>query len=140
MTTFDRSTPAGADAEQHLATDLVGWLTTVDPDGAPHSSAIWFLWRDGELLIYSGRRAPRNGNLEGNPNVSFHLDSRSEGDAYETMTGMARIDPDAPPADQDPEYLAKYAHKIAEYGWTPEWFAGAYPFAIRVTPTRWRLG
>jgi PPOX class probable F420-dependent enzyme len=138
--THDPSTPAGAAASEHLATDIVGWLTTVDPDGAPHTSAIWVLWRDGEVLIYSGKRAPRNGNIEANANVSFHLDSRSEGDAYATTTGTARIDPGARPADQDPEYMAKYARKIAEYGWTEAWFAAEYPFAVRVTPSRWRLG
>jgi PPOX class probable F420-dependent enzyme len=137
---IDPSTPTGPEALAHLADDIVGWLTTVDPNGAPHTSAIWFLWRDGEVLIYSGKRAPRNGNIEGNPNVSFHLDSRSEGDAYETMTGTARLDPSAPPTDQDAAYMAKYAGKIAEYGWTQAWFAAEYPFAIRVSPVRWRLG
>jgi hypothetical protein len=29
---------------------------------------------------------------------------------------------------------------IEGYGWTPAYFEANYPFAIRITPTRWRLG
>ena len=65
--TFDATTPAGIRALERLATEKIGWLTTVTPDGQPQASAIWFLWEDGELLIYSHKRAPRNGNIEDNP-------------------------------------------------------------------------
>ena len=137
---LDPSTPDGARALRRLADDRIGWLTTVDPNGTPQSSPIWFLWRDGELLLYSWHRAPRNANIEDRPGVAFNLPTDADGGDVVTMEGIARHDPTAPPPHEDHEYLAKYAAMIAGYGWTPEWFAGEYPFAIRVTPTRWRLG
>ena len=52
---------------ERLETELIGWLTTINPDGQPQSSPIWFLWRDGEVLVYSHVRAPRNAQRRGQP-------------------------------------------------------------------------
>ncbi len=137
--TIDASTEAGARALDRLATERTGWITTVGPAGQLQSSAIWFLWADGELLVYSHRRARRNADLAARPNVSFHLDTRADGDEYVTMEGVARIDPDGPPAVDNDVYLAKYGPKIDEYGWNPQWFSDEYPVVVRITPARWRV-
>jgi PPOX class probable F420-dependent enzyme len=137
--TLDPSTPAGARALERLATEKIGWLTTINPDGVPQSSPIWFLWADGELLIYSHRRAPRNGNIADRPWVAFNLNTDATGDEVVTMEGTARIDAAGRPASSDPAYVAKYGEKVAAYGWTFEWFDGEYPVVVRVTPTRWRV-
>ncbi len=139
-TTLDPTTELGRRALERLATEKIGWLTSVNPDGQPQASAIWFLWESGKVLVYSHRRAPRNGNLEDNPRVAFNLHTDVAGGDHVSMEGAARIDTVGPRADQHPAYRAKYADMIAGYGWTPEWFAAEYPLAIRVTPTRWRLG
>ena len=56
------------------------------------------------------------------------------------MEGEARIDAGYAPADQNPAYVAKYQGLLDDYGWTAEYFAGEYPVAILVRPTRWRVG
>lgn len=137
--TLDLDRPDGRRALERLATDRIGWLTTVAPDGQPQASAIWFLWDDGEILVYSHRRAPRNGNIEDNPRVAFNLHTDAGGGDYVSMEGIARLAPGTSPADRNPVYLAKYRDMIAGYEWTNEWFAGEYPVAIRIRPTRWRL-
>ncbi len=136
---IDPATAAGARALQHLADDPIGWLTTVNPDGQPQSSPIWFLWADGELLVYSRTRAPRNENIRERPLVSFSLNTDPGGDEVVTMEGTARIDPDGPAPSANPAYLAKYRGKIEGYDWTVDWFAANYPVVVRITPTRWRL-
>ena len=138
--TFDATTPAGIRALERLATEKIAWLTTVTPDGQPQASAIWFLWEDGEVLIHSGKRAPRNGNLEDNQRVAFNLHTDAGGGDYVSMEGTAWFDPAHPPSSQNPAYLAKYADMIAAYGWTAEYFDQEYPVVIKITPTRWRLG
>jgi PPOX class probable F420-dependent enzyme len=138
-TTLDPATPDSARALARLATDRIGWLTTISPDGVPQSTPIWFLWRDGELLIYSHKRARRNGNIADRPAVAFNLHTDPGGGDVVTMEGLARIDLTAPAADDDPVYLEKYASMIAGYEWTPAWFAEEYAIPVRVTPTRWRL-
>lgn len=137
--TLDASTDAGKRALDRLATERIGWVTTIGPDGQLQSSPIWFLWTDGELLVYSHRRARRNADLAARPSVSFHLEAVADGDEYVTMEGVARIDPDGTPAIDHPTYLAKYGPKIDEYGWTPQWFSDEYPVVVRITPTRWRV-
>ena len=100
--TLDPSTPAGARALERLDTEVIGWLTTVNPDGQPQSSPIWFLWADGEVLVYSDKRAPRNGNLEDRPLVAFNLNTDAGGGDVVTMEGVARIDPARTARDSEP--------------------------------------
>jgi PPOX class probable F420-dependent enzyme len=137
--TLDPSTPEGAWALTALERDVVAWLTTINPDGQPQSSPIWFLWADGEVRFYSYKRAARNGNIADRPLVSFNLNTDPTGESYVTMEGTARIDPDAPPASADTAFLAKYRAQFEEHGWAPEHYSGDYPVVVRITPTRWRL-
>lgn len=118
----------------------MGWLTTVNPDGQPQSSAIWFLWLDGEILVYSHIRAPRNANIETNARVAFNLNTDPDGDEVVTMEGDARIDLSLPLSSVNAAYQVKYRHMIDRYGWTPQWLAEHYPVPIVIRPTRWRLG
>jgi len=139
MQTLDPGTEGGRRALKGLETEPTGWLTTVSPDGQPQSSPIWFLWQDGQILVYSHKRAPRNANIEANHRVAFNLDSDPDGEDSLTMEGTARIDLSLPPSSNDPAYQAKYGHRIARNGWTPEWLAENYPIPIVIAPTRWRL-
>ena len=139
-TTLDPSTEDGARSLERLESELIGWLTTVNPDGQPQSSPIWFQWTDGELLIYSRTRAPRNANIEERPLVAFNLNTDAVGEDVLTVEGEARILPDAPPASANPAYVAKYEGLLKDYDWTPEYFAERYSVAIRIRPTRWRFG
>jgi PPOX class probable F420-dependent enzyme len=139
MQTLDPTTETGAKALDRLRSEEIGWLTTVTPDGQPQSSPVWFLWQDGAIVIYSQRRARRNGNIADQPRVSFNVNTDATGDDYVTIEGIATLEA-GPPATTNPVYVAKYASRIAGYGWTVDWFAGEYPFLLRITRTRWRVG
>ena len=138
--TLDLETKDGARSLERLETELIGWLTTINPDGQPQSSPIWFHWTDGEILLFSRTRAPRNGNVEERPLVAFNLNTDPVGEDVLTVEGEARIVADEPPANENPAYIEKYRALLDEYGWTPEYFAGQYSVAIRIRPTRWRFG
>ncbi len=140
MTAPDPSTQAGARALALLDRELIGWLTTIDPAGQPQTSAVWFLWQDGEILVFSGKRARRNDNLLAHPLVSFNLNSDPGGGDIVTMEGVARIDLAAGPATASAAYLAKYRVLLADYDWSVEYFAAEYPVPVLVRPTRWRVG
>ena len=140
MKTLDPATDAGARALERLEHELMGWLTTVNPDGQPQGSPIWFLWQDGTVLVYSHVRAPRNANVEANPHVSFNLNTDPDGDDVLTMEGEARIDLGLPAPSANPAYRAKVGHMIDRYGWTWAWFDEHYPAPMVIAPTRWRLG
>jgi PPOX class probable F420-dependent enzyme len=100
---------------------------------------VWFLWLDGELLVYSHRSAARNRNIDGNPRVSFHLNDDGRGEDVVSIQGIAQRDPSRPPGKDNPAYLAKYAELLREYDWTPQYFTAEYPHAIVIRPTRVRI-
>jgi PPOX class probable F420-dependent enzyme len=137
--TLDPSTPQGARALARLHDEMIIWMTTVRPNGQPQTSPVWFLFDQGEFLVYSLPGTARTSNIETNQRVSLHLDGNGEGGDIVTIEGRAEIDPEAPPADRMPAYRDKYAAFVARNGWTPESFAADYPVAIRITPTGTRV-
>lgn len=130
-------TTFGRRAADRLERELIGWLVTVNGAGAPVPSPIWFWWDGEEFLIYSQPDTPKLANIAGNPRVAVHLDGDGRGGDIVIVSGTARIGDD-PPASRVPAYLAKYAHLIAAYDWTPESFAADYSVPIRVAPRRLR--
>jgi PPOX class probable F420-dependent enzyme len=136
---IDPTTEAGARALERLEREPILWLTTVTPDGQPQASPVWFLWLDGELLVYSRADTPRPANIRANPRVAAHLNSGEDGNDVVSIEGEARIPRDrATVADVPPAYAAKYAALIAAEGWTLESFLVDYPVDIRIRPTRVR--
>jgi PPOX class probable F420-dependent enzyme len=135
---LDPHTPSGARAIARLTDEKIIWLTTVRANGQPQTSPVWFLYEDGEFLIYSLPGTARTANLDANPRVSLNLDGNGEGGDIVAIEGTARVDTDAPPSSEVAAYQEKYASMIARNGWTPESFAADYPHAIRITPVRSR--
>jgi PPOX class probable F420-dependent enzyme len=135
---FDSGSEGDRHALERLETDMIGWLTTVTPDGQPQTFPIWFLWEDGEALIYSDRRAKRNGNIAANPRVSLHLNDNGRGGDVVIVEGEARVDEATPPVPANPAYLAKYGAWIDTHLSSPEEMATIYNVPLRIRPTRGR--
>jgi PPOX class probable F420-dependent enzyme len=127
-------------AREHLEHDIVGWLTTVAPDGRVQSSVISFLYDDGALFFYSQPDTPKIRNVAHSPKVSFHLQSDPLGDHWLVIEGTAEIDTTIPPMDVHERYRAKYAEPHAHWGLDFTQTALHFSTPIRITPTRVRLG
>jgi PPOX class probable F420-dependent enzyme len=134
--TFDPNDATGAHALARLRDDRIGWLTTVRPDGQPVSMPIWFLWQDGELVMYSDENAKRNANIGLNAKVAFHLPSDAGGGDIVMVHGEARIDPEYPQVPDNPDYLAKYGDWIDAHLGGPAGMAAVYNVPIRIRPTK----
>ena len=64
-----------AHVETRLQTNLMAWLTTVNPAGRPDTVPVWFLYRDDDsVLIYSQPGKAKLRNIAANPNVALGLD------------------------------------------------------------------
>lgn len=126
------------DIQERLDTEIVVWMTTVNPAGQPQTSPVWFLIEGEAIVIYSLRGTPRTRNIEANPRVSLNLNSTTTGGEVVVIEGRAEIVEDATPADADEDYIAKYATSIEDLGMTPASFARDYPVRIHVQPTRLR--
>ena len=133
---FDSGSEADAHALERLRSDMIGWLTTVTPAGQPQTFPIWFLWEDGEALIFSDRRAKRLLNIRANPRVSLHLGDDGKGGDVVIVEGEARVDDATPPLPEHTAYLAKYGEWITEQLGSPEEMATIYNVPLRIRPTR----
>ena len=126
-----------ARVETRLQTNLMAWLTTVNPAGRPDSVPVWFLVRDDDsVLIYSQPGKAKLRNVEANPNVALGLDVTDIGRDIIRIEGTATRVAGHPPADKVPEYAAKYAERIGAIFGTVEKFAAAFTEAIVITATR----
>jgi len=53
-------------AEQRLKQSHNYWITTVKPEGAPHTMVVWGLWLDGAFLFSTGSQSRKARNLAEN--------------------------------------------------------------------------
>jgi PPOX class probable F420-dependent enzyme len=133
---LDETTEFGQRARRRLTEEILGWLTTVSPQGTPQPIPVWFLWDgSGSMLVYSRPDKRKLRNIAANPRVSLNLDSDGVEADIVVCWGEARVSDD-PPADQVPDYVAKYAGRIAALGWTPESFAADFSVPLRIDLTR----
>jgi PPOX class probable F420-dependent enzyme len=136
---IDTGSEFGGRAARRLRNDMIYWLVTIGADGTPQPSPVWALWDDdGTFLIYSQADTPKLTNVAARPRVALHLDGDGRGGDIVIVTGDARIDPAAPPADRLPAYVTKYREGMRRIGMTPESFARTYSVALRITPGRLR--
>jgi PPOX class probable F420-dependent enzyme len=70
-------------------------LATINPDGSPHTSAMW-VGRDGDDVVMSsveGRRKHRN--MVRDPRVSLTVIDSADGENYVELRGRVTMTPDA---------------------------------------------
>jgi PPOX class probable F420-dependent enzyme len=128
-----------AHAETRLRREKVAWLTTVRRDGQPQSSPVWFLWRDGEVIVYSRPTTQKVRNVQANPKVAVHLRDIDEGSDIVSIEGQATIDERYPAASAVRAYVTKYRSMIADLGMDPASFAKSYSVPVRIRPTKLRV-
>ena len=133
---LDETSEFGAHAAKRLREDIIGWLTTVTAEGAPRPVPIWFLWDGGRsVLLYSRPEKRKLANIAGNPHVSLNLDSDGIDADIVICWGEIRVSDD-PPANDVPDYIAKYAKPIEALGWTPDGFAADFSVPLRIELSR----
>jgi PPOX class probable F420-dependent enzyme len=133
---IDWSSPLGERAARHLRDEIVVWMTTVTPRGAPVPRPVWFLWDGGDQVRMYSRDGQRPRNLTTNPHVTLNFAGDGRGGDIVVLRGEATVEPDAPAVDAVPEYLDKYDEHIAGIGMTPATFAQAYSVPVRIQLTR----
>ena len=135
---IDTSSEFGSRVARRLRDERIIWLTTVRADGTPEPSPVWFLWDGSTFLIYSQPNKLKLRNIARDPKVALNFNSDEGGGDVVVFTGEAKIDTSVPPANQVPDYIAKYRDSIRDIGMTPVSFAQSYSVPVRVTPTKLR--
>jgi PPOX class probable F420-dependent enzyme len=132
------ASPEGAWAAEHLAIDVVGWLTTVAVDGRVQSSPISFLWDGESILFYSKPATPKLRNMAAHPQVSFNLNSDTYADHTLVIEGIAAVDDSILRSDVHPAYAAKYHAPLAHWEMDEAETAREFSVPVRITPVRIR--
>jgi PPOX class probable F420-dependent enzyme len=133
---IDESTKFGARVARRLREEMVVWLTTVTPAGAPLPRPVGFLWDGGEVVSMYSQPGARVRNIAVNPKVTLNFDGDGRGGDIVIFSGIAQVDPDAPAADANPAHLEKYAGQIEQFGMTPASYAARFSVPVRIRLTR----
>jgi PPOX class probable F420-dependent enzyme len=132
---IEESTEFGARVVRHLRDEIVVWMTTVSPAGAPVPRPVWFIWDGADSVVMYSQPKLRIRNLEENARVTLNFDGDGDGGDIVVLSGTAAVDRELPAASDDPDYLAKYDEHIARLGMTREEFAREYSVPVRIRLT-----
>jgi PPOX class probable F420-dependent enzyme len=127
-----------AHIDERLRNDPIIWLSTVRPDGRPHSVAVWFLWDGNEILIFSIPDNQKIRNIRHDPRVFLALDDTKQGEDVITVEGVAELIDEPAVNTTLPAYAQKYDQFLKDMNWTPESMSKRYSQAIRIKPAKFR--
>jgi PPOX class probable F420-dependent enzyme len=132
---IDEGTEFGARVARRLREEMIVWLTTVTPAGAPLPRPVGFLWDGGEIVSMYSQPGTRVRNIAANPKVTLNFDGDGLGGDVVVLSGIARVDANATGADANLAWLEKYAAQIERFGMTPASYAARFsiPVGIRLT-------
>jgi Pyridoxamine 5'-phosphate oxidase len=135
-------------AEQRLKKSHNYWITTVKPNGAPHTMVVWALWMDGRLLFSTGSKSRKSRNLAANSKCVMCTELANEAVIIE---GIAEIANAAARRKMLPPYERKYkfdmggmkddilAMKEPVYAVRPRVVFGLWEKHFIGKSTRWRF-
>jgi PPOX class probable F420-dependent enzyme len=61
----------------YVALEKIGRLSTVDPDGTPQTTPVFYALMDGEVYIGTQRGRKKFRNIQNNPKVCFTVDKET---------------------------------------------------------------
>ena len=139
---LDPTNPLDAKMRARLEQAEYAFLTTLRPDGRPHSVPICFWYETDSSLIFSLPDSVKVQNIRKNPNVCLAIESFGFADYFSlVIEGQAELVDEPSNWLHYPAYDAKYAplsQRLFGSDHVPEDYAAQFSQAIRITPTRIR--
>jgi hypothetical protein len=78
-------------AEQRLKKSHNYWISTVKPDGSPHTMVVWGLWQNGRFLFSTGSKSRKARNLARNKNCVVCTEHAQEAVIVEGVAELADV-------------------------------------------------
>jgi len=78
-------------AELRLKESHNYWVTTVKPDGSPHTMVVWGLWQEGCFLFSTGSKSRKARNLAKNANCVICTEHAHEAIVVEGVAEIADV-------------------------------------------------
>jgi PPOX class probable F420-dependent enzyme len=101
--------------EQFLENPFAGVVTTLRPDGSPHSTIVWVDVADGEVSFNTAAGRVKPNNLERDPRVALLVLDPDDQYRWVAVDGRATVTTDG--ADEQIDRLAKKYLGKDEYPW-----------------------
>lgn len=116
-----------------LAAAPVIWVTTLRPDGSPHTTPTWFLADAGRLWLVSARTNVKVRNISADPRVGVAVDGTTENALVAEGRATVRTLDEVPDAILD--------GLVAKYAWDPrDPDPDGERVGVEITVARWLLG
>ncbi|HME32832.1 MAG TPA: pyridoxamine 5'-phosphate oxidase family protein [Terriglobales bacterium] len=97
-------------AQERITRSHNYWLTTVRPDGAPHTMPVWAIWLEGAFYLSTAATSRKARNLEQNSNCVVCNENAEEAVIVE---GTARtLSENEIPSKAFVDYKAKYGWEL----------------------------
>ena len=120
------------------------WITTVKPDGSPHTMVVWGLWQDGAFLFSTGHESRKARNLAKNDHCIVCTERANEAVIVE---GIAEEVRDASVRHRFfSVYEKKYEYDMSSFADEPIYAVrpvvvfGLYEKKFQTAATRWKFG
>jgi PPOX class probable F420-dependent enzyme len=110
----------------------VATLATIEPDGQPQLSEVWFLHDEGELRLSLNTSRRKTKNLQARPQITLLILDVANPMRYLEVRGTARVEPDDDHAFAEKVH-GKYGADVAAYDQP-----GDRRVAVTLEPTRIR--
>jgi PPOX class probable F420-dependent enzyme len=123
-------------AEERFRSDKIICLTTVRPDGRPHTVPVWFFWEEATVLIFSKPNNQKIRNLRQSHYVTLTLNDTKNGRDVLILEGTAKLLEEKVGPMTLQAYGEKYREGLQRLGVTAGQFTTLYSQPIRVTPVR----
>lgn len=112
--------------------ERIAWLCCLRPDGSPHVTPIWFVYRDRAWWIGSGERNRKVRNISGDARVSIALEGGIDPVVAEGTAVVHR-------AGFPPDLVAAFAAKYDGWDVTARWPGEGARVLLEVPVRRWLL-
>ena len=122
-----------ADAASRVSEARIGWLTTLQPDGSPHTTPVWFVFDEESIWVATGRRNVKAANMRSDQRVSIAVDGSA--DAPLVAEGGAEL---MDVAATSRAVVAAFAEKYDGWDIGDESVDGAR-VVVKVSVSRWLL-
>jgi pyridoxine/pyridoxamine 5'-phosphate oxidase len=103
------------EAAPDIRPPLTTWLSTVGPDGRPHTAGVGALWVDGKFYFTSGPATRKSRNLAANPNCTMSM----------SLPGLDLIVEGRAAKVTDQPTIERLAERYAAQGWPAKATDGA---------------
>lgn len=124
-------TTLSANAERILAEPVTGTLSIVGPDGVPHSTPVWFLWREGSIWVSTHAKRQKHLNALRAGRGSFSVIDPHNSSHYVELRGDISVIDDPNMALRD-DVVRKHGYDDGK-AFDP---ADAVRIALVLTPSR----